>query len=114
MPRPSRSTGGHWRSGRKLGGRRIRRRLPLLAAWGSFTAPRANMPRPSRSTGGHWRSGRKLGGRRTRRRPPLLLVWGSFTTQGKYAEAEPLFKRALAVKEKKLGPEHLLDVAISL
>lgn len=26
--------------------------------------------------------------------------------QGKFAEAEPLFKRALAIREKALGPEH--------
>ncbi len=33
--------------------------------------------------------------------------------QGKYAEAEPLYKRALAIWEKALGPEHP-DVAQSL
>ena len=27
-------------------------------------------------------------------------------TQGKYSEAEPLFKRALAIDEKALGPDH--------
>ncbi len=33
--------------------------------------------------------------------------------QGRYAEAEPLFQRALAINEKALGPEHP-DVAQSL
>ena len=33
--------------------------------------------------------------------------------QGKYAEAEPLFKRALAIREKALGKDHP-DVATSL
>ena len=33
--------------------------------------------------------------------------------QGKYAEAEPLYKRSQALLEKTLGPEHL-DVAESL
>ncbi len=33
--------------------------------------------------------------------------------QGKYAEAEALYKRALAIDEKALGPEHP-DVAQSL
>ncbi|HEU5379118.1 MAG TPA: tetratricopeptide repeat protein [Ktedonobacteraceae bacterium] len=28
--------------------------------------------------------------------------------QGKYAEAEPLFQRALAIFELRLGPEHRL------
>ncbi len=29
-----------------------------------------------------------------------------YKTQGRYAEAEPLLKRALAIREKTLGPEH--------
>ncbi|MEI7934699.1 MAG: tetratricopeptide repeat protein [Chlorobiaceae bacterium] len=31
---------------------------------------------------------------------------GDCETQGKYAEAEPLFRRALAIKKKALGPDH--------
>ncbi len=29
-----------------------------------------------------------------------------YQRQGKYAEAQPLFQRALAIREKALGPEH--------
>ncbi len=29
-----------------------------------------------------------------------------YRTQGKYADAEPLYKRSLAIYEKALGPEH--------
>ncbi len=29
-----------------------------------------------------------------------------YATQGKYAEAEPLYQRALGIVEKALGPEH--------
>ncbi len=29
-----------------------------------------------------------------------------YREQGKYAEAEPLYQRALAIVEKALGPEH--------
>ena len=36
-----------------------------------------------------------------------------YHTQGKYAEAEPLYQRLLAIREKALGPEHP-DVATSL
>ena len=36
-----------------------------------------------------------------------------YEAQGRYADAEPLFKRALAIQEKALGPDHL-DVANSL
>ncbi len=31
---------------------------------------------------------------------------GLHQAQGKYAEAEPLFQRSLAIFEKALGPEH--------
>ncbi len=31
---------------------------------------------------------------------------GAGVAQGKYAEAEPFYKRALAISEKALGPEH--------
>ncbi len=31
---------------------------------------------------------------------------GLYQAQGRYAEAEPLYKRALAIIEKALGPEH--------
>jgi tetratricopeptide (TPR) repeat protein len=36
-----------------------------------------------------------------------------YKTQGQYAQAEPLYKRALAITEKALGPDHP-DVATSL
>ena len=36
-----------------------------------------------------------------------------YDAQGRYAEAEPLYKRALAIREKALGPDHP-DVAPSL
>ena len=36
-----------------------------------------------------------------------------YKAQGRYAEAEPLYQRALAIREKALGPEHP-DVATSL
>lgn len=40
---------------------------------------------------------------------PIILP----VAQGNYDEAEPLFTRALAIREKALGPEHP-DVASSL
>ena len=36
-----------------------------------------------------------------------------YLAQGRYAEAEALHKRALAIREKALGPDHA-DVALSL
>ena len=36
-----------------------------------------------------------------------------YRDQGRYADAEPLYKRSLAIREKALGPDHP-DVAMSL
>ena len=44
-----------------------------------------------------WRDARRVGGGNQRLH--------SFV-QGRYAEAEPLYERALAVQEKALGPQH--------
>lgn len=44
---------------------------------------------------------------------PLILALLFFVLQGKYAEAQPLFERSQAIREKILGPEHP-DVAESL
>ena len=77
------------------------------------TTPKASTRRPSRSTSARWRS---------RRRPSAQIIpmWpqpeqprGAVPAQGQYAQAEPLYKRALAIKEKALGPDHP-DVATSL
>ena len=45
--------------------------------------------------------------------PTLNNLATLYYTQGQYAQAEPLYKRSLAIREKALGPEHP-DVATSL
>ena len=35
-----------------------------------------------------------------------LKLVRAYRVQGKYAEAEPLIERSLAIREKPLGPEH--------
>lgn len=45
--------------------------------------------------------------------PPLIFSYLPITFQGMYSEAEPLYERPLAVREKVLGPEHP-DVATTL
>jgi len=36
-----------------------------------------------------------------------LVIWGGlYESTGKYAKAEPLYKRALATNEKAFGSEH--------
>ncbi len=36
----------------------------------------------------------------------LYSLASVYQAQGRYAEAEPLHKRALAIREKALGPDH--------
>ena len=72
------------------------------------------MPMPNRSTSARWRSGKKhsvpIIPMLRRSLNNLATLYGE---QGRYAEAEPLYKRSLAIWEKALGPDHP-DVALSL
>ena len=43
----------------------------------------------------------------------MNILAGAYFAQGQYAEAEPLIKRAQAIREKALGPEHA-DIAVGL
>ena len=72
------------------------------------------MPTPSRSTSARWRSEKK-------RSVPIIPMSRQslnnlaalYDDQGRYADAEPLYKRSLAIWEKALGPDHP-DVATAL
>ena len=69
---------------------------------------------PSLCTSGRWRYRRKPF---RPDHPDVATVreqpGGALRIQGRYAEAEPLYKRSLATREKSLGPDHP-DVAGSL
>ena len=56
---------------------------------------------------------KKFGAQDPRLATSLNNLAALYDTQGKYAEAEPLFRRSLAIWEMALGPEHP-DVAQSL
>ena len=69
---------------------------------------------PSRCSSGHSRSTRKQAGPEHPAVATLLNNLGQVDkVQGRYAEAEPLIRRSLAIREKVLGPDHP-DVARSL
>ncbi len=55
----------------------------------------------------------KFGPQDTRLAQSLNDLAVLYRNQGKYGEAEPLYKRALAIREKSLGPDHP-DVARNL
>ena len=55
----------------------------------------------------------KLGPNDPRLAASLNNLAAIYDAQGKYAEAEPLYKRSLAIREKALGPDHP-DVATTL
>ena len=64
-------------------------------------------PRPSRSTNGRSRSARRRWAPSTPTPPPRSTTSPSlYHATGAYAQAEPLYQRALAISEKALGPEH--------
>ena len=72
------------------------------------------MPTPSRSSSARWRSSEKaLGPDHPDVAQSLNNLALLYVNQGRYADAEPLYKRSLAINEKALGPDHP-DVATSL
>ncbi len=52
------------------------------------------------------REAEKFGEQDPRYATSLNNLAGVYRTQGRYAQAEPLYQRSLAIKEKALGPEH--------
>ena len=65
------------------------------------------MPRPSRFIGGRSRLVKGLSARIT----PSVAVWYNnlaslLEDRGKYAEAEPLYRRAFEILQSSFGPEH--------
>ncbi len=85
-----------------------------LTTWRFYTRIKAATPRLSRFTNERWRSEKRF---LAQRHPEVAASLNNlailYADQGRYAEAEPLYKRALAIKEKVLGPEHV-DFATTL
>ena len=68
---------------------------------------RGSTPRPSRSTARPWPSASRCWARTTPTRPEATTTWRpTWMHQGKYAEAEPLLRKALAIRLKVLGEDH--------
>ena len=63
------------------------------------------MPWPSRSTSALWQIREKSGKEDPSVGATLNNLADLYNTQGKYKLAEPLYKRALAIWEKVLGPD---------
>jgi tetratricopeptide (TPR) repeat protein len=68
---------------------------------------------PNRSTSALSPSMRRYGAKISDTAQSLDNLALLYDAQGKYAEAEPLFKRALAIYEKALGKDHPHVVAAS-
>ena len=74
--------------------------------WPNSTVSRASTSRPSRCTSVPWRSGSSSWGQSILIQPPASTTWLDSTMQGNYEQAEPLYLRALAIREQQLGPLH--------
>ena len=78
-PRPSRSTGGRWRSGRRPSAPTTPMWPQASTTWPGSTVTRAATPRPSRSTSGRWRSGRRPSAPTTPMWPRASTTWPGST-----------------------------------
>ena len=82
--------------------------------WPTCTGSKASTPTPRGSTGARWRSTRR---RSAPVHPDVAQTLNNlanvYRKQGKYADAEGLYKRVIAIREKALGANHP-DVATTL
>ena len=106
MPTPSRSTSARWRSARKrsvpiipMSQQSLNNLATLYRASGPLCRGRAAL----QALAGDPREGARSRSSRCRDALNNLAV---LYEQGRYADAEPLYKRALAIYEKALGPDH--------
>ena len=112
-PRPSRSTSGRWRSGKRpWAGAPRRGHQPqqpggALPSQGQYAKAEPLYERALAI----WE--KALGPEHPDVATSLNNLAVLYDDQGQYAKAEPLYQRALAIREKALGPEHP-DVAPSL
>ncbi len=96
-----------------LGARSTHRWRPPLTISRNCCEPRTAPARPSRCTAARLQSTRRASGRSIRNvaihlnNLALLLQ-----ATNRLAEAEPLYRRALAIVEKSLGPDHPTSVKV--
>ena len=80
---------------------------PRFTTWRNYTKPRPATGMPNRSTSGPLRLIKRPLARIIPMSPQSLNGLAElYETQGRYRDAEPLYKRSLAIDEKAHGPEH--------
>ena len=104
-PRRSGRSARRWRSARKHESTPTRHKASTT--WRSSSRPGVGTGRRSRYTAAPWRSGRRRVGLD---HPDTARSLDSLAylhrAQGRLGEAEPLYRRALAIRKKALGPDH--------
>ena len=102
--RPSRSTSVPWPSEKVLGPEHPD--SDTLNNLASLYLTRASTRRPCRSTSEPWPSEKRCLALSTPLQRHLNNLANLYADQGKYEEAEPLYQRALAIREKVFGLDH--------
>ena len=106
MPRPSPFTNALSPSERRRSVASTRESPAVSVTSRRSTGIRAVMPRPSRCTNALTPSRKNYLARSIRVSPSVSVTSRMlYQAQGRYAEAEPLLKRALSIQEKAFGPE---------
>src|SRR5271166_6170358 len=114
MPAASRSRAARWRSVRKRWARTTPMWRRMWRRWRRCWMDRASTPRASRCTARCWPSSSgHYGPEHYEVAVNLNNLAANYHQQGRLADAEPPYRRALALKEKLLGANHP-DVALTL
>ena len=98
---------------RSATGRNIQRSPQTSIISPRYTGTMAATPKPSRSTSARLIDENSFGPHHPEIATNLINLALMYKAQGRYAEAEPLYKRCLAIRERALDSQHLL-IAIVL
>ena len=104
-PRPSRCTAARWRPASGCWAGASRHAHQRQQSGGAVSTPRAATPRPSRCTAARWRPASGCWAASIPTRSAASTIWRCcIDAQGRYAEAEPLYRRALEATRAGAGP----------
>ena len=105
-PRPSRSTKRRWRSAAACSPTTTPTPPSATTTWRPTSTPRGSTPRPSRCRKGAGYPRRLLTDDHPLTATSYNNVAINLMAQGKYAEAQPLFEKALEIKRQLLTDDH--------
>ena len=105
-PGPAAATRRRWRSAAACSPTTTPTPPEATTTWRATSTPRGSTPRPSRSSRRRWRSAAACSPTTTPTPPSYNNLATNLDAQGKYAQAQPLYEKALEIRRRLLTDDH--------